>query len=303
MDIYVIVVSYNFERWIEQCLGSLRRSSVPVHIVVVDNCSKDKTTEIIEQNYPEVALIKNKTNEGFGKANNMGINYALKNSCDYVFLLNQDAWIDSNVVELLLNAFEKDPQYGILSPVHLTGNGENLDLGFSNYTGLKSKKDLAVYETENPIVKSTIINAAFWMIPVKILHLIGGFSPLFFHSGEDIDYINRLHYHGFEVGFCPKAFAYHDREYRKRGKEDFIFQVTEYTNINYRFYRAFGYGILAGLKKAFEALRKEGLNEFYRIFAITLRLLSKSGHVIQVRKRTKNANKYTFLNLEQTAQF
>jgi GT2 family glycosyltransferase len=280
----------------------LKRSTVPVDIIVVDNCSKDNTTTKIENDYPEVILIKNQVNEGFGKANNIAIDFALKHDCDYVFLLNQDAWIDSNVIETLSDAFKESPQYGILSPVHLTGNGRNLDIGFSNYTGLKSKEDLAVYASEDSVIKSHIINAAFWMIPVKTLHLIGGFSPLFFHSGEDIDYINRLHYHGYEVGFCPNAYAYHDREYRNRGKEDLVFQMTEYANINHNFYQAFGYGVLAGFKKAFEALGKDGLKEFYRITSITFQLLSKSRKIIQIRKRTKKALKYTFLNLELTAQ-
>lgn len=292
MDIFVIIVSYNFERWIDRNLGSLRSSTIPVHVVVVDNCSSDKTIELIESNYPEVTLIKNQTNEGFGKANNIGIEFALKHPCDYAFLLNQDAWLDPNVVETLLDALHQCPEYGILSPVHLNGEGNELDHGFSVYTKLKSKQDLETIGKK--VIKTNIINAAFWMIPSKIVHLIGGFSPVFFHTGEDIDYINRLHFHGYEMGYCPTVFGYHDRGNRKPKKENLIFQLIEYSNINYTFCQAFGYGVLAGFKKAFEALRIEGLHEFFRLFLITFNIFLKSRMVILFRKRNKQASKYYF---------
>ena len=94
MRILVIIVSYNFERWIDRCLGSLRESVHPVDTVVIDNCSSDSTTQLIEQRYPEVRLIKNKENLGFGRANNIGMEIAISEGYDAVFLLNQDAWID-----------------------------------------------------------------------------------------------------------------------------------------------------------------------------------------------------------------
>ena len=117
--VLVIIVSYNFEHWIERCLGSLRKSSYHVSVMVIDNCSKDRTTEIIEQHYPEVRLIKNKQNLGFGQANNIGINISLQEDYDAVFLLNQDAWIDKETIGTLLKTHQKNPDYGILSPVHL----------------------------------------------------------------------------------------------------------------------------------------------------------------------------------------
>lgn len=292
MEIYVIIVSYNFERWIERNLDSLRKSTIPVHVVVVDNCSTDKTTELIKSNYPEVTLLMNQTNEGFGKANNIGIAFALKQHCDFVFLLNQDAWLDSNVIETLLEAFHKNPEFGILSPVHLNEKGNKLEHGFSLYTKIESKADLATLG--DGVIKANIINAAFWMIPSKLIHLIGGFSPVFFHTGEDIDYINRLHYHGYEIGFIPTIFGYHDRENRNAKKEDLVFQLIEYSNINYSFCKAFGFGILAGFKKATEALIKEGIKEFVRLFLITIRLIFKSKKVFQFRRINKVSTMYYF---------
>ncbi|HOT65137.1 MAG TPA: glycosyltransferase, partial [Dysgonamonadaceae bacterium] len=98
-SICVIIVSYNFETWIDRCIPSIQASTLPATILVVDNASQDRTYEIIRNRYPEVVLIENKENLGFGKANNIGMRYALEKGFDYVFLLNQDAWLEPNALE------------------------------------------------------------------------------------------------------------------------------------------------------------------------------------------------------------
>ena len=62
MKILTIIVSYNFEKWIERCLGSLKASSHPTDIIVIDNCSNDRTVEIIKTQYTYVRLIENHAN-------------------------------------------------------------------------------------------------------------------------------------------------------------------------------------------------------------------------------------------------
>jgi GT2 family glycosyltransferase len=88
---------------------------------VVDNNSADDTVNFIKANYPEVTLLEQNKNLGFGKANNIGISLAMKNEADYVFLLNQDAWVQPDTIEKLVSAHQREPQFGILSPMHLNG--------------------------------------------------------------------------------------------------------------------------------------------------------------------------------------
>ena len=139
MKVAVIIVSYNFEPWMDRCLGSLRKSSISVDIWVVDNASHDQTVSLIQANYPEVNVIQNVSNKGFGAANNQGMAEALQNQFDYVFLLNQDAWVDENTIETLVNLGEKHPEFGIISPVHLSGKGDKLDFGFAAILGTCSR--------------------------------------------------------------------------------------------------------------------------------------------------------------------
>lgn len=292
MKVSVIIVSYNFEKWIERCLGSLRRSTYPVSVIVVDNGSTDRTVQIIEKNYPEVHLIKTGKNLGFGKANNIGIRCAMEQGADYFFLLNQDAWLSEKTIQTLLALFTEHPEYGILSPAHLNGKGDKPDFGFSTYSGMKEKEEFFAIQREHEVVTLKFINAAFWMVPAQVLKKVGGFSPLFYHNGEDIDYINRLHYHGFLLGYSPYVFGYHDRENRPVTRDIFlrlerVYHLSEYANINYTFSKAFGYGVLAGVKKAAQALIKGKVAEFGAFISISFGLLWRTKKILHIRNKNK----------------
>ena len=76
MSILVIIVSYNFERWLHPCLNSLRNTNIPVSTVVIDNGSQDNTVDRIRSEYPEVRVIPTGKNLGFGRANNIGMQIA-----------------------------------------------------------------------------------------------------------------------------------------------------------------------------------------------------------------------------------
>ena len=121
-SVFVIIVSYKGKQWYDRCFSSLRESSLPIQVVVVDNASDDGSVEYIRLHYPEIHIIESKTNLGFGQANNKGIRYALDNGCDYVFLLNQDAWIEKDSINLLVKTHSLNESYGILSPMHLAPN-------------------------------------------------------------------------------------------------------------------------------------------------------------------------------------
>ena len=117
--ILVIIVTYNAMKWAEKCFTSLRNSSVTSDVIVVDNGSTDGSQEFIHEHFPEVELIENKENLGFGRANNIGLRKALEDKYEYAYLLNQDAWVLPNTFEELIAVSEKHPEYGVLSPMQL----------------------------------------------------------------------------------------------------------------------------------------------------------------------------------------
>lgn len=219
-NIFAIVVTYNGIEWIEKCLNSLINSTLLPKIIVIDNGSTDSTIAFIKENYKTVNLIESKINLGFGQANNIGLKLALENHCDYAFLLNQDAWLENeNTLLNLVNAFETIPNLGILSPLHLNGQGTALDLYFADYLqqsdiGNTTAAQILTQKQPNSIINSTFVNAAAWLISAACIKKIGGFDPIFFHYGEDRNYAQRTLYHGLKIGIYPQAIILHDREQR-----------------------------------------------------------------------------------------
>lgn len=212
-QVYIIIVTYNSMKWMEKCLESLRASQYLLHIVVVDNCSKDDTINFLSKQN-DVHLIQNTQNKGFGQANNQGIKYALEQGADYCFLLNQDAYIHSDTVEKLIETHLRYPSAGILAPVHLNGNGTGLDPYYRNFvlpTSDAFLTDACIGDVKR-YYDVDLVPAAGWFLPKSTLDKIGGFDPLFFHYGEDDNYMQRLRYHHLPIVMDRQAFIRHDRE-------------------------------------------------------------------------------------------
>ncbi|GGK54098.1 MULTISPECIES: glycosyltransferase family 2 protein [Flavobacteriaceae] len=210
---HIIIATYNAMSWLPKCL----KSCETYNIIVVDNNSTDATVQFIQENYPSIILIQQKENLGFGAANNIGISYALKNGADYVFLLNQDAYLETNTIEKLINIHKENKEYGIISPIHLNGSGKSLDKNFSNYIKANNTLlfDALQYNFTKLIYEVPFVNAAGWLLPKETLVKVGGFDPIFFHYGEDDNYCQRVLYHGYKIGVVPKMYMLHDREFRK----------------------------------------------------------------------------------------
>lgn len=212
--ILVIVVTYNAMKWADRCFGSLRDSRHPVDVFAVDNGSSDGTPDYIREHFPEVMLHSTGENLGFGKANNIGLEYALANGYDYVYLLNQDAWIFPDTLDRLIEAHAANPEYGILSPVQMTASLERPDPRF-NVKCLDG--DLSGYE-DGRIYDVDFVMAAHWLVSRNCLRAVGGFSPAFRHYGEDDNFIHRTLWKGFKVGLLAGTYAVHDREMRQTSK-------------------------------------------------------------------------------------
>ena len=130
--VLAVVVTYNAMRWADRCLGSLLRSSLKPAVLVVDNGSSDGTREHVRLAFPEVRLECRPENPGFGAANNIGLRMALEEGFDFVYLMNQDAWVEEDTLELLAAAHR--PEFGVLSPVQNTAEGAP-DANFQRWCG------------------------------------------------------------------------------------------------------------------------------------------------------------------------
>lgn len=216
MKIYCIVITYNGSKWVEKCFGSLCKSAIPLKIIAIDNASSDNTVRLMQGKFPAVDVIQTGSNLGFGQANNIGLKIALKGNADYVFLLNQDAWIKKDTISHLLNISISHPAYGILSPFHLDACEQKLERLFEeliSYNNAGSLTSDICFGQKKDVYPTSYIHAASWFLTRRCVETVGGFDPIFFQYGEDDDYLERTKYFGFKIGLVPSALIVHDTVY------------------------------------------------------------------------------------------
>lgn len=215
--ILVIIVAYNSMRWAERCYDSLRNSIVRCDVITIDNGSSDGTPDYIKKHYPEVTIVESAHNLGFGQANNIGLQKALDEGYDYVYLLNQDAWVKPDTFLLLLKQSQQHPEFGVLSPMQLEANESHFDFKFATnvIANHQRQRPLLVedlfWDRKQDIYEVSFVMAAHWLITRACLEKVGGFSPTFFHYGEDDNYLLRVKYWKYKIGIVPEALAIHDR--------------------------------------------------------------------------------------------
>jgi GT2 family glycosyltransferase len=219
-------------KWVERCFDSLSKSIIKSDVFVVDNGSTDGTMSYIRDHYPEVMYHQSKENLGFGKANNIGLQFALYEKYDYVYLLNQDAWVMPDTFQKLIHISKQYPEYGILSPFQMNADLIHIDRDFiSDVMNWKSNPDITndLYNQHlKEIYPVTEVMAAHWFITRKCLNKVGGFSPSFPHYSEDYNYTDRVHFWGMNIGIVPSIRVVHDRGWREVTEKKMIY--LEYSN-------------------------------------------------------------------------
>ena len=302
--IYLIIVTYNALKWAERCFSSLRRSSVEVQCVVVDNGSTDGTQDFIKKKFPEVELVQNTENLGFGKANNIGIEKGFHEGADFFYLMNQDAWIYEDSIQKLLNVYNNYPkkeEIGILSPMHLDGSEKKLDLFLDKYIAQNFENRLIsdlYFQVPKPFYEISFINAAHWFLPKDTIEKVGGFNPYFFHYGEDNEYVNRLHFHGKKILLCPESKAIHDgkQELRKVDYTQYSDTTIESIILDPNLQNNFGEEKIALLQSVLKNMLHRNFTEVRKLKSIYQRI-NKNREQLKILKKTVSTEPHAFLNI------
>lgn len=224
-SIYFIIVTYNGKKWMQRSLNSIIHADISSRIIIVDNGSTDGTQEYINSNFPDTDLIQCDENLGFGKANNIGIAIALNKGAEYIFLLNQDAYLFKGSLKSSLNILTENKNIGIVSPIHFAGDGKNLDFGFHNYIK-PTKTPLLAGDFFNKTIsrryyETDFVNAAAWIVRASVFNDLGSFNPIFTHYGEDDEFINRLKKNNLMVCIDPHLSIIHDRPQNRNNNNFF----------------------------------------------------------------------------------
>lgn len=223
MDVSIIYVNYNT---VKLTLASIRSvyeftSNLKYEIIVVDNASKDDSVVKIQESYPDVIIIQNKKNLGFGRANNKGLEIA---KGKYVLFLNTDTWLEEPAINGLFCEMEKkeyqnvaiagaklikpDGSYNISSgllpsfPHFLKGTFFRKFFKKSFFKNLSERKVVPYdfpYEVD-------YVSGADFMVRKTLLDKVGGFDMRFFLYCEEVELTYRIYqnYPGFVSMIFPQ---------------------------------------------------------------------------------------------------
>ena len=131
MKLSVIIVNYNVEYFLEQCLNSVRAASqnLQIETFVVDNNSIDDSVAMVQDKFPEIQLIANKENTGFSRANNQAMRIA---KGEYVLLLNPDTVVEEDTFSKCIEFMDTHSDAGGLGVEMLDGKWFSRELNILN---------------------------------------------------------------------------------------------------------------------------------------------------------------------------
>lgn len=211
MKLSIIIVNYKTPKLTSECIQSIYNSdfSESFEVIVVDNNSKDDSLNLIKSGFPDIIAIQNDSNEGFGRANNLGLKKA---SGEYILFLNSDVILQKTTLTSCLIEIEKDSTIGVLGCVLADDFGKNQRVKFYFSGTFKSvlRKNLILdklFKFKEKEIKAII--GAFMFIPKHVLDKTGGFAPDFFMYSEELELCDRIRGKGFKIVQTKNAKAIH----------------------------------------------------------------------------------------------
>ena len=208
----VIIPVWNGAAELPACLAALmEQSHIPVEIIAVDNASTDGSAGWIAAHYPDVQLVRNSSNLGFGGACNLGLAQA---KGDVLVLLNQDTVVQPNWLAALVAVLEEYPDVGIVgSKAHYANGtiqhaGGIVDAqGGGAHIGYR-QVDQGQFDR---LVDVDYVTGASLAMRRKLYDEIGGFDPAFHPAYlEDVDLCWRARAAGWRVVYAPQSVLVHN---------------------------------------------------------------------------------------------
>ncbi len=236
--ISINLVTWNAEKYIKHCINSiLNQTFKDYELNILDNNSSDDTVEIIEKNFPQIKILKNKENLGFSKGYNKLIAWS---KSDYVLCINQDIILEPNFLEKAINFIDNagdKNQIGTIAPklFHWEFNNEdpyNADkngktniidtCGFQVFKNHRVIDIGQLKENHDEFNQTKEVFGTSAACPIYFKKALENikinneyFDEDFFTYKEDVDLAFRLRLAGYKCYFVPDLIAYHDRSIKK----------------------------------------------------------------------------------------
>lgn len=222
IDVSIIIVNYNTSKLILSCIDSIEKytSDINYEIIIVDNnSSKDCSLDILQKD-KRITFVQSKDNLGFGRANNLGVQYS---SGDYLFFLNPDTLLINNAIFILFEYLSNHSDTAIVGGNLFDENQQPIHSFKRIFPSFFSEFDVSVgriiskmlfgintdfNHTECPMDVAQITGADL-MIKRDVFELLKGFDSDFFMYYEETDLCYRTKNKGFAIKSCPNAKIIH----------------------------------------------------------------------------------------------
>jgi len=230
MELSIIIVNYKTLELTSDCIDSIIKSNtkgLDYEIIVVDNASCDGSIEAIQSQFPQVKTIINKENQGFSKANNLGIKMA---KGEFILLLNSDTIVELNTLKGAHDFIKDHPYIGALGckillpsgkldaackrsfPTPMNGIYHSLHLDEASPESVRFGAYNLTYVDENKTCSIDCIMGAFMMVPRKVIDEVGMLDEDYFMYGEDVDWCYRIKKAGYQVMYYPEVRIFHHKK-------------------------------------------------------------------------------------------
>lgn len=222
IDVTVLIVSYNTEHLLVPMFDALHAASagLAVQTIVVDNASRDGSVALIRERWPQVEVIANAHNVGFGRANNQALPHVRG---DFVLLLNTDAFVAPDTLVKTLAWLRAHPRCGVLG-VRLVGRDGRQQPSCRRFpTPLNTfllRTGLArwvpwVRGVDDPHWDPAVsqdcdwVPGCYYLMPRAVVEQVGLFDPRYFLYCEEVDHCKRVKAAGWTVRYCADTTVVH----------------------------------------------------------------------------------------------
>jgi GT2 family glycosyltransferase len=225
----VVVLNWNGGEDTLDCIRSLQRLDYPDYeIIVVDNASTDGSPQTIRREFPRLALVENDRNLGFAEGNNIGIRIALNKGSGYVLLLNNDTVVDPEILNVLVEAAEKDATIGFLGPkiyyhseprkIWFAGGVVDWRNGRAVHLGM-GEEDVGQFGQQAEV---DYITGCALFFRAEVCEKVGLMDSRFFLYYEETDWCARAKRAGYRIVFVPTAKVWHKISVSTGGAESAV---------------------------------------------------------------------------------
>lgn len=214
MNLSIIIVTWNTALITKECVESINKYFKDLEIIVVDNGSTDNTVELLSK-YQNVIVVKNGSNLGFSKANNIGLKYATK---DYLLFLNSDMKLIDKSLEKMYFYLVKNANIGVIGPKLLNPDltpqasvfpRQNIGNAIKEfYLGVKNSYSKYLPDGNDP-QKVWSISGGCLMTKKTFFESIGSWNEKYFFYFEDMDLCRKVNKVGKDVFYYPLSQIIH----------------------------------------------------------------------------------------------